>query len=278
VIKTVRLAEVETRDAEVVLDLATGQTLKTPDRKSKEGLAQFARLGKGDLFFVRSGVRWSLACLRGATAMRWGDADRLVPLAADKHPDPREPAASYELPQVPCRLRVFTAEKKQFDLTILAIAKDGGIDLQYRVATDPRTVPEPAKKVHVPHADTRGARVVLDLASGEMLAPDRKEGVAGFARLGKGDLFFVRGPADWSLGCPRGAKAMRWDGGQLAPLEEPMRPGMSAYKLPQVPCRLRVSTPEKKQYDLTILAITKDGGIDLEYRLADPATVPAAKW
>jgi len=278
VIKTVRLAEVETRDAEVVLDLATGQTLKTPDRKSKEGLAQFARLGKGDLFFVRSGVRWSLACLRGATAMRWGDADRLVPLAADKHPDPREPVTSYELPQVPCRLRVFTPEKKQFDLIILAITKDNGIDLEYWLAADPTTVPEPAKKIHLPGADTRGAQVVLDLASGQMLAPDRKEGVAGFARLGKGDLFFVRGSLRWSLGCLRGAKAMRWDGGQLAPLAEPMRRGMSAYKLSQVPCRLLVTTAEKKRFDVTILAVSKDGGIDVEYQpAADMTTVPEPK-
>jgi hypothetical protein len=57
-----------------------------------------------------------------------------------------------------------------------------------------------------------------------------------------------------------------------------MRAGMTAYELPQVPCRLKVFTAEKKEFDLTILAITKDGGIDLEYRLADPATVPAAKW
>jgi len=63
VIKTVHLAEVETRDAEVVLDLASGQTLKISDRK--EGLAQFARLGKGDLFFVRDGTADWIGCLRG---------------------------------------------------------------------------------------------------------------------------------------------------------------------------------------------------------------------
>jgi len=276
VIKSVHLAEVETRDAEVVLDLASGQTLKISDRK--EGLAKFARMGKGDLFVVWSDRRGALGCLRGATAMR-SDGGHLAPLEADKYTDPREPATSYELPPFPCRVRVFTAERKQFDVTILAATKEGGIDLEYWPAADMTTVSEPAKKVHLPDADTRGAQVVLDLASGQMLAPDRKEGVAGFARLGKGDLFFVRGPADWSLGCLRGAKATRWDGGQLTPLEEPMRPGMSAYKLPQVPCRLLVTAAEKTRFDVTILAVSKDGGIDLEYRrlAVDPTTVPEPK-
>jgi hypothetical protein len=47
---------------------------------------------------------------------------------------------------------------------------------------------------------------------------------------------------------------------------------VTSYKLPKVPCRLRITTKGNRRFDVTILAVTKDGGIDLEYRLADPST------
>jgi hypothetical protein len=90
-----------------------------------------------------------------------------------------------------------------------------------------------------------------------------------FTRLGKGDLFFDR-----VLGCPRGAKAMQWDGKRfvtLPPKEQIQK--ASAYELPTLPCRLLITTAEKKHFDVKILALAEDSGIDLEYRPADPAVV-----
>ena len=42
-----------------------------------------------------------------------------------------------------------------------------------------------------------------------------------------------------------------------------------------IPCRLLITTAEKKHFDLTILSITDSNeGIDLEYREAEPALEP----
>ncbi len=143
------------------------------------------------------------------------------------------------------------------------------------------SVPQPPKKVHLPDADTRGAEVVLDLASGQKLrmdpaalnpdSPGPNIDVTVFTRQGRGDLMFDR-----VLGCLRGAKAMRWDGNRFVPLpvEEQVQDA-TVYKLPEVPCRLLVTTAERKRFDVTIVAVTKDGGIDLEYRPADSPPVPA---
>ena len=62
--------------------------------------------------------------------MIW-NKDRYVPLEPFEQ---KEDAISYKFPSVPCRLLVTTAEKRQFDVTVLAETKDGGIVLEYRAA------------------------------------------------------------------------------------------------------------------------------------------------
>ncbi len=146
--------------------------------------------------------------------------------------------------------------------------------------TEAPSVTQAPKKVHLPDADTPGAGVVLDLASGQILsmgpavldpdAPRSNVDTTVFTRQGKGDLMFDR-----VLGCLRGAKAMWWDGKRFVPLaaKEQVQ-DVTAYSLPEVPCRLLITTAEQKHFDVAVLAVTKDGGIDLEYRPADPAVVP----
>ncbi len=133
-----------------------------------------------------------------------------------------------------------------------------------------------ARKVHLPDADTKGAEVVLDLISGQMLAidPEAEGEIGQFTRLGKGDLMYDR-----LLGCLRGAKARLWKGNDIVTLPEEDRQGTAtAYKLPEVPCRLLITTAEKTQFEVTILSVTDSGGINLEYRLVgveEPVKPPA---
>ena len=68
---------------------------------------------------------------------------------------------------------------------------------------------------------------------------------------------------------------MRWDGKQFVALPAAdQQEDATAYKLSPPPCRLLITTAEKKHFEVTILALTEDDGIGLEYRPADPAVVP----
>jgi hypothetical protein len=298
--KKVHLPDADTRGVATVLDLASGEIFPFPEIDGPPDLMVFTRLGKGDLFFDRV-----LGCPRGATAMQW-DGQRFVSFPPKEQ---IEDARAYELPALPCRLLITTAENKHFDVTVLATGDDGGIDLEYREA-DPAVVPKgsdpdamtPArrdpsvkqgpKRVHLPDIeggpgatsdDFRGLKCILDFASGKMLA--FPEGVLGkrgplsefFAQQTEGDLFY----AGRSLFCLRGAKAMRWEGNRFTAMQPgdyvssgPALKGLSRYELPKVPSRLLITTAEKKHFDVTIHAVGDDGGIDLEYAPADPAVVP----
>ncbi len=140
-----------------------------------------------------------------------------------------------------------------------------------------RAETQPASRtVHLPDADTKAAEVVLDLASGQTLAIDTDaEGQIGqFTRLGKGDLMYDR-----LLACLRGAKAMHvTDAGIVALPVEDQRGDATAYKLPEIPCRLFITTAEKKNFVVTILSVTDSGGINLEYRpVAGDTTLPGQR-
>ena len=68
---------------------------------------------------------------------------------------------------------------------------------------------------------------------------------------------------------------MIWNKDRYVPLEPfEQKENYAVYKFPSVPCRLLVTTAEKKQFDVTVLAETKDGGIVLEYHAA-AAEAPA---
>ena len=68
---------------------------------------------------------------------------------------------------------------------------------------------------------------------------------------------------------------MKWDGKRFVDmLPEIGVKNITAYKLPTVPCRLLITTAEKKHFDVTILSVTDEGGVNLEYREADSDLVP----
>ena len=125
---------------------------------------------------------------------------------------------------------------------------------------------QPSKRVHLPDADTKDAEIVLDLASGQKLkAVGGAKSQMAFTPQGKGDLAFDR-----VLVCLRGGSVKCWSDGRFDDLPAvDHRDDATAYKLPTVPCRLLVMTAEKKQFDVTILEVTNDGGLDLEYKPAD---------
>ena len=122
--KKVHLPDAATKDADVVLDLASDQLLKVPDLK--KGPSQFTEMGKGDLVFGRG----EMSCLRGGSIMIWHE-NRFVPYTPKKSD---EDAKGYYISAPPCRLLIVTAEKKNYDVTILSVDQKGGIDLEYRPA------------------------------------------------------------------------------------------------------------------------------------------------
>lgn len=126
------------------------------------------------------------------------------------------------------------------------------------------------RKVLLPSASMSDAEVILDLASGKILAVKGSvkdfQDFAIFDKLGKGDLLFDR-----FLGCIRGGKAKMWDGKRFVDMPPDFESqDITSYKLPSVPCRLLLTTAEKKHFDVKILSVTDKGGINLEYCEAAP--------
>ncbi len=122
-----------------------------------------------------------------------------------------------------------------------------------------------ARKIHLPDADTKDTPVVLDLASGEMLMPPPSHGdgaMEHFTKLGKGDI-----GVDHGLFCLRGGKIQEMKDGAFRPREDDGRSGdATLYRLPALPCELLVTTAEKRQYVVMVLAETEGRGLELEYR------------
>jgi hypothetical protein len=132
-VKTFFLPDVETPEVDAVLDLASGEMLPIEDP------SQFARLGKGDLFYddAHGG---SLAFVRGAETANW-----------DGPPHSLTTKRPYKLQPLPYRVLIRTAEDKVFDVTILSAGNAGrndegipphvsGIRLTYRLGA-PTIVP-----------------------------------------------------------------------------------------------------------------------------------------
>ena len=130
------------------------------------------------------------------------------------------------------------------------------------------------KKVTLPKAGKPDAKTILDLASNETLGVKGSlkdlDDFSQFTKSGKGDLLFDR-----FLGCLRGDKAKMWDGKSFVAMSPDAKvQDLTTYKLPSVPCRLLITTAEKKHFDVTILSVTDEGGLNLEYHEADPSLVP----
>lgn len=165
-----------------------------------------------------------------------------------------------------------------------------GTKIRYKML-QAAAVSRPAVRVFIPDADTKGAEVVLDLASGEMLPNYAANGdVDYYIRLGKGDLAFDR-----ALLTLRGAKVAQLEQGTAMPIPRGPSPSTmpaatttgpaialfrsqdsySAYALNRLPVQLLVRTADGKAFEVTIIG-TRDHGIDVEYKPATQA-IPASQ-
>ena len=132
---------------------------------------------------------------------------------------------------------------------------------------------EVVRKITLPDADTPGAKVVLDLASGELLPayPDPEQ-LTMFRDLGKGDLAFDR-----QLICLRGAKASLivrdLRGEHPAPLKilQQIEGVATVYQLDlgHIPREYLITTAEGDDYEVEILSADSNG-MQLSYRTYNP--------
>jgi len=125
---------------------------------------------------------------------------------------------------------------------------------------------EPVRRAYIPDADTRGAKVILDLMTGEMLpAGEREEQLTYVTKLGKGDLAF-----DGQLICLRGGSAKRfqiWSGAHWVFTSGPTEQigDTKTYDLREVPCGLLVWTGDGLLFEVKVLS-REESGINIEYR------------
>ncbi len=130
--RKIHLPDADTKDASVVLDLASGEMLKLPwesedtsaaPHETDQDTRHFTKLGIGDLAFDRQ-----LFCLRGGTIeLAAEDAGQTLRMTGKK-----DDAKAYQLPKLPCELLVTTPEKRQFVVKILDETPAGGLNLEYR--------------------------------------------------------------------------------------------------------------------------------------------------
>ena len=157
----------------------------------------------------------------------------------------------------------------------------GNVSLEAGRRTDVAVVDGRAwRRVLIPDADEKGAGVILDLASGQMLGvPDEvreAEATAYFDRLGQGDLW-----ADRVLGTLRGGTVqLIVDGepvatravrvGDLGDARDRANPREKAVAYPDlpIPCEVLITTAEGRQFEMRVLAKQDDGGIEVAYRAA----------
>ncbi len=268
-----------------VHDLATGKTLGPSSDGIVMNHRDCTRLGKGDL---ASDGPETFSCLRGATAESVettpGGVKKILLIKAEQ---PHEKVITYVMPHLPCFLLVTTAENERFEVTVLSVSQDGGLNFNYKPAepavapqAQPAARPEtavpryPARRVFLPDARGRGEQSVLDLASGETLpcSEEAARDPGWFTRMRKGDLMY-----EDVLYCLRGGRAQCLEGDPFLAVR--VEGDVTSYKLPKVPCRLHVTTAEKQHFGVTVLSVTKGkrAGIDLEYYPADPSLVPRAE-
>jgi type II secretion system protein G len=250
-----------------ILDLASGDILTG---KSEAEVEQLFRQGKGDVFVYRG----HFGCLRGARP-RWSSGLQYVELPVSRQD---EHAVWHKLLAVPCRLQITTGEGKLFDLTISS-ATEKGTEVEYRwtgKTAPPEIRPQQPARKPGPGEYGLAANKMLDLA-GDRWAVYKKpidKGMAeGTRQSGIGDLYFAEG----LLGCVRGCTAKVWDGNEFkaTPPQEGSDPklGLSLYKLRTVPCRLLITTPEKKHFEVDVLEEVQDKLI-IKFRSIDPSPGP----
>ncbi len=113
------LPDLETPDANVVFDLASGQMLSAKPMQRDRN--HFTQLGKGDIAYEYAQNKSALLCLRGARMQRRTKED-VKPLSPDVT---REGFVGYFLPGTGGRIQITTAEDHKYDITILSVEKKG---------------------------------------------------------------------------------------------------------------------------------------------------------
>ncbi len=111
------LPDLETPDAKVVLDFATGQMLSAD--KMENDRHYFDKSGKGDLVYEYASGQSGLLCLRGAR-MQIRTADGLSSLKPDVQ---RSNFVVYFIKKVPCKYQITTAEGSKYELKFLSVDK-----------------------------------------------------------------------------------------------------------------------------------------------------------
>lgn len=123
----VYLPDLETPDANVVLDFATGQMLSAD--KMGNDRHYFDKSGKGDLAYEYASGQSGLLCLRGAR-MQMRTADGLSSLKPDVQ---RSNFIVYVIRKVPCQYQITTAEGNKYELKVLSVDKGdkGGAHIEH---------------------------------------------------------------------------------------------------------------------------------------------------
>ena len=123
----VYLPDLETPDANVVLDFATGQMLSA--EKMENDRHYFDKSGKGDLAYEYASGQSGLLCLRGAR-MQMRTADGLSSLKPDVQ---RSNFIVYVIRKVPCQYQITTAEGNKYELKVFSVDKGdkGGAHIEH---------------------------------------------------------------------------------------------------------------------------------------------------
>ncbi len=160
-----------------------------------------------------------------------------------------------------------------------------------RAVTEPRSkattylAPRQVRLYHADRSRERGTPVVLDLASGELIAQPKTaddEAIAKYwDQLGRGDLAY---PGEGLMILRRGGVEL-WNptAGRFtaakAVYREPRgaaKPLVTGYSLENLPLRLRITSGDGKKFDVTVLRKEPKGDyIDIEYRPLPESTGPA---
>ncbi|MHC4169270.1 MAG: MSCRAMM family protein, partial [Planctomycetota bacterium] len=143
------LPDMETPDANAVLDLATGRMLSVAGLENDD--QYFRKLGKGDLVYEYARNEAWLICLRGAKMQPRTDQEiKSVTPGVE-----RQDFTGYLLENVPCQYQVTTAEGDKYELKVLSVEKgdNGRVQIEYRKAN--------ATSGIGPEADIPGPEAVL---------------------------------------------------------------------------------------------------------------------
>ena len=119
-VTAVTLPDVDRRDINTVLDLASGTFIENVARDGN--VDRFNELGKGDLW--QDGPN-AIGTLRGGK-IEFPEAQRLL--------RQEQGASAYELPDLPCQFTVITAEGKQFEVKVIKKTEAGSLEIEYRPA------------------------------------------------------------------------------------------------------------------------------------------------